>query len=197
MNSLKENAFFKMCCTKADTPSCMLISTPRPSRLSPVPRWLTENSLLTDWEVESCPQALLQDQICILTCIGDAEFFFFFWCRLSSARICALRAVSTGVPTKQRQAHIRDPSANTHPRSSRSTGAPCIEKSSWRSDVSLPKSTYFCGDLLMISFQKNIKVVLMSGSLFLKKEKPLSSSMAKTALVLQRPWTTVTYKFVS
>lgn len=102
------------------------------------------------------------------------SFSSFFWCRLSSARICALRAVSTGVPTKQRQAHVRDPSANTHPRSSRSTGAPCIEKSSWRGDVSLRKSTHFCRDLLLIiSFQKNIKILLLSGSLFffLKKRK--------------------------
>lgn len=71
---------FKMCCTKADTPSCMSIFNPPPPTpsSSPVPRWLTEDSLLTDWEVESCPQALLQDQVCILTCIGDAEFFFLF-----------------------------------------------------------------------------------------------------------------------
>lgn len=64
-------------------------------------------------------------------------------------------------------------------------------------NVSLRKSNYFCRDLLLIiSFQKNIKVLLVSGSLFLKKNNS-SSSMAKTVLVLQRPWTTVTYKFVS
>lgn len=37
--------FFKMCCTKADTPSCMFILSPR---LSPVPGWLTEERLPTD-----------------------------------------------------------------------------------------------------------------------------------------------------
>lgn len=37
--------------------------------------------------------------------------------------------------------------------------------------MSLWKSTYFCRDLLIISFQKNIKVLLVSGSLFFKKKK--------------------------
>lgn len=45
-----------------------------------------------------------------------------FLVSVSSAGICALRAVSTGVPTKQRQAH-EGSSANMHPWSSRSTGA--------------------------------------------------------------------------
>lgn len=140
MNSLKENAFFKMCCTKADTPSCMLISTPRPLPLEPCAE-MANRRQPSDWlrgrelPPGTAPGSDLHSHMYWWCWV----FLLFFWCRLSSARICALRAVSTGVPTKQRQAHVRDPSANTHPRSSRSTGAPCIEKSSWRGDVSLTK----------------------------------------------------------
>lgn len=63
---------------------------------------------------------------------------FFFWCRLSSTGICALRAVSTGVPTKQRQAHIKGSLLPIHIRDPLGPqGPPCIDESSWRGNASL------------------------------------------------------------
>lgn len=82
LNSLKGNAFSK-CAVQKQVHHLACWS--RAPRLSPVPRWRTEERLLTDWEVESCPQSLFQDQICIFTCNGYAEDLV----SISSAGICA------------------------------------------------------------------------------------------------------------
>lgn len=47
---IKRKCLFKMCCTNAGSPSCMLISGP-PFFSSPVPRWLTEDRLLRGREL--------------------------------------------------------------------------------------------------------------------------------------------------
>lgn len=116
---IKRKCLFKMCCTKAGTPSCMLTPPPPPSRFEPCAEMANRRQPSDRLRGRELPPG---------TAPGSDLHSHMYWLRwgflvsVSSAGICALRAVSTGAPTKQRQAH-EGSSANMHPWSSRSTGA--------------------------------------------------------------------------
>ena len=63
LNSLKGKCLFSKCAVQKQVHRLACWSWV--PRLSPVTE---KRRLPTDWEVESCPQALLRDQICIFTC---------------------------------------------------------------------------------------------------------------------------------